>query len=92
MMNPSTVKLLEHDGPFVSRSEAKRLARNLDRFREVVVDFHGVDQVGQGFADELFRVWQRDHPETRLIPVNMGPAVRAIVERAIREAQGTAKT
>lgn len=83
----TTVRLFEYDVPFVSRSEAKRLARNLDRFREVVVDFRGIDQVGQGFADELFRVWQREHLGTRLIPVNMGPAARLMVDRALTDAQ-----
>ena len=83
----TAVRLFEYDVPFVSRSEAKRLARNLDRFREVVVDFRGIDQVGQGFADELFRVWQREHLGTRLIPVNMGPAARLMVDRALTDAQ-----
>jgi anti-sigma regulatory factor (Ser/Thr protein kinase) len=80
------VKLFEFGVAFVSRSEAKRLARNLERFREVLVDFAGVEQVGQGFADELFRVWARDHPETRLVPVNMSAPVELIVRRALAEA------
>lgn len=82
----TTVRLFEFDVPFVSRSEAKRLARNLERFREVIVDFRGVDEVGQGFADELFRVWARAHSDTRLVPVNMGRAVNLIVERALADA------
>ena len=32
---------------FVSRSEAKRLLHGLDRFREVVLDFRGVEGVGR---------------------------------------------
>lgn len=77
----TVVRLFEYDVPFVSRSEAKRLARNLDRFREVIVDFKGIDEVGQGFVDELFRVWQKDHPSTKLIPTNMTDAVRFMVNR-----------
>ena len=69
---------------FVSRSEAKRLLHNLERFREVVLDFKGVEGVGQGFADEVFRVWHREHPEVRLIPVNMCEPVQFMVERARR--------
>lgn len=76
------VQLFEGDSPFVSRSEAKRLTRNLDRFEEVIVDFEGVREVGQAFADELFRVWQGSHPETTLRPVNMNEVVRSMVERA----------
>lgn len=83
----TTVRLFEFDVPFVSRSEAKRLARNLEHFREVVVDFKGIDQVGQGFADELFRVWAEDHTETKLVPVNMDVPVKLIVERALADAE-----
>lgn len=82
----TTVRLFEFDVPFVSRSEAKRLARNLERFREVVVDFRGVEEVGQGFADELFRVWAGDHPETKLVPVNMNRPVTLMVQRALADA------
>jgi hypothetical protein len=28
----------------------------LERFRDVIVDFRGVQEVGQGFVDEVFRV------------------------------------
>ena len=69
---------------FVSRSEAKRLLTNLERFREVVVDFTGVQSVGQGFADEVFRVWARANPETKLIPISMQRTVAFMVERALR--------
>lgn len=78
----TVVRLFELDAPFVSRSEAKRLTRNLDKFDEVVVDFRGVDGIGQGFADEVFRVWQREHPNTKLLPVNMNESVQTLVEQA----------
>lgn len=72
---------------FISRSEAKRLLHGLEKFREVVLDFKGVDLVGQGFADEVFRVWARAHPETRFVPVNMSKPVEFMIERAIRRAE-----
>ena len=74
----------DHFAEFVSRSEAKRLVRGLEKVREVVLDFQGVRLVGQGFADEVFRVWSSAHPEVRLIPVGMGEAVGFMVERARR--------
>lgn len=80
----TVVHLFQADVPFVSRAEAKRVGRNLDRFQEVVVDFKDVSSVGQGFADELFRVWAKEHPSTRLIPVNMNEAVRRMVEGSFR--------
>jgi hypothetical protein len=78
------VRLFAIGTEFVSRSEAKRLVRGLERFREVVIDFEGVALVGQGFADEVFRVWSTAHPEVRLIPVGMEAPVAFMVERARR--------
>jgi hypothetical protein len=74
--------LFETEGRFVSRSEAKRLGTRLERFREAVLDFAGIDEVGQGFVDQLFRVWARDHPHTRLVPINMSPVVERVVRRS----------
>jgi hypothetical protein len=75
------LRLFATEGRFISRAEAKRLGRRLERFREAVVDFSGIDEVGQGFVDELFRVWARDHPETRLVPINMSSVVERVVRR-----------
>lgn len=80
------VRLFAYGTSFVSRSEAKRLLHGLEKFREVVVDFAGVEIVGQGFADEVFRVWARAHRETGLFPANMIEPVRFMVERALRDA------
>lgn len=79
----TVVKLFELGRRFVSRSEAKRLVRGLERFREVIVDFERVETVGQGFVDEIFRVWAGAHPEVRLIPVRMNPAVEFMVRRGL---------
>ena len=53
----------------------------------VTLDFEGVAIVGQGFADEVFRVWSRQHPEVLLIPSAMNEPVAFMVERAIRRRQ-----
>ncbi|MDO9556680.1 MAG: DUF4325 domain-containing protein [Coriobacteriia bacterium] len=77
------VKLLTYGTRLVSRSEAKLLLEGLDQFAEVDVDFDGVESVGQGFVDEMFRVWAASHPVTALRPVNMNEAVRFMVERGL---------
>lgn len=82
----TVVRLFDRDVAFVSRAEAKRLTTNLHEFDEVVIDFAGIDQIGQGFADEIFRVWQREHPEVTLIPTNMNEAVTFFVDRARADA------
>lgn len=76
------VRLSHGGGAYVSRSEAKLLLSRLEQFREVELDFAGVDTVGQGFADEVFRVWPLVHPNTSVTPVNMNPAVQFMVDRA----------
>ena len=77
------VKLFEIGTEFVSRSEAKRLAARLDQFAEVELDFEGVDGVGQGFVDELFRVWAAENPATTLIPIRMNAEVARAVGRGL---------
>ena len=68
---------------FISRSEAKRLMRGLDRFSEVVLDFAGVEEVGQGFVDEILRVWPSRHPGTTIEPVGMTGPVEFMVRRGL---------
>lgn len=80
----TVIRLFSIGVRFVSRSEAKRLLHGLERFREVVLDFSGVEGVGQGFADEVFRVWAAAHPDVSLLPVNTNEAVGFMLERARR--------
>ncbi len=77
------VRLAQHEGEkLVSRSQAKRLTLRFERFEYVVLDFAGVEEIGQAFADEVFRVFQTQHPKTMLTPANMTPQVEAMVKRA----------
>ena len=77
------VKMYQQGNRLISRSEAKRITSRLDEFEEVILDFGDVTEVGQAFADEVFRVWADSHPEVRLLPKNMSPTVAFMVERAI---------
>jgi anti-sigma regulatory factor (Ser/Thr protein kinase)/DNA-binding transcriptional ArsR family regulator len=78
------VKLAQHEGErLVSRSQAKRLTMRFERFQTVVLDFTDVEEIGQAFADEVFRVFQQAHPGTQLIPANMAPGVENMVKRAL---------
>ncbi|MCI0617133.1 STAS-like domain-containing protein, partial [bacterium] len=77
------VKLFKTD--FISRSEARRLLQGLDQFREVVLDFSGVKSLGQGFVDEIFRVFQKSHPEIKIkienVRPNLVPLIRHVVDK-----------
>jgi DNA-binding Lrp family transcriptional regulator len=69
----------------VSRSQAKRLIARFEQFQLVVLDFLDVTEVGQAFADELFRVFPREHPEVQLVRKNSCPAVESAILRAMGE-------
>lgn len=59
------------DSAPVSRSQAKRICQRLDKFKEVVLDFDGLDWMGQGFAHQIFVIFQNQHPEIHLKPIHM---------------------
>ena len=76
------VRLLEYgdEKPLVvSRSQARRLMVRFERFGNIELDFSGVEEIGQGFADELFRVFQNQHPDTKLIPINCSEQVQKMI-------------
>lgn len=78
------LRLAQHEGEkLVSRSQAKRVAHRFEKFKHVVLDFEGVTQIGQAFADELFRVFALDHPQVRLTPTNTSPAVGQMISRVV---------
>ncbi len=78
------VKLFGSGVAFVSRSEARRVMADMGDFSDIDIDFQGVDDVGQGFVDEILRVWPSQHPETSVHPINMNEAVEFMVRRAQR--------
>ncbi|MBU1180447.1 DUF4325 domain-containing protein [Patescibacteria group bacterium] len=65
----------------VSRSQARRILSNLDKFKVIVLDFERVPTIGQAFADEIFRVFKKAHSKIKLKPINMNEAVRFMIER-----------
>jgi len=75
------VELASIEGEFMSRGEARRIADGLEKFDRVVLDFTGVDMIGQGFADELFRVWHTAHPAVILLVNGANPAVNMMINR-----------
>ena len=76
------VKLFKGGTNYVSRSEARRITTNLDKFKEVILDFKKVETVGQGFADEIFRVWQTNNPKIKIIIKNANENILFMINRA----------
>lgn len=71
-------------GEPVARSQARRICRRLEEFTEVILDFDGVEFMGQGFADEIFRVFATAFPGVLLCPVHMEKEVHRMVRHVGR--------
>lgn len=71
------------DEQYISRSQAKRVLAGTEKFRHVVLDFAGVKTVGQGFVDEVFRVFHNEHPDIAFEYVNANEDVRFMIERGL---------
>ncbi|MBI2041852.1 MAG: DUF4325 domain-containing protein [Candidatus Nealsonbacteria bacterium] len=76
------IKLYTLGGVHVSRSQARRVLLNLDKFKTIIFDYDKVPVVGQAFADEIYRVFQEKHPEIMIESTNMNEEVKFMVERA----------
>jgi len=55
----------------------------VDRFRYVVLDFPGVDTVGQAFADEVFHLFARSQPKIEIIVVNETAQIDMMINRVL---------
>lgn len=59
----------------------------MEKFKIIILDFEAVEMVGQGFCDEIFRVWKKKNPQVEIVPINMGSNVEFMVKRALRSAE-----
>jgi len=78
------VRLVQYgDELLVSRSQAKRLLSRIDRFKTVILDFDGIKEIGQAFADEIFRVFSSKNKGIQLLHVNANKDVEQMIVRAL---------
>lgn len=81
-----SVKLMQFEGEaLMSRSQARRLLVRVDHFKEAVLNFKDVVIIGQAFADEIFRVFQNEHPEIKLIPIFTNREVERMIQHVTKE-------
>lgn len=71
------------DERYVSRSQAKRILVGLEKFKHVILDFRNIKTVGQGFVDEVFRVFKIKHPEIKIEYENASDDVKFMIERGL---------
>lgn len=77
------VKLFKIDTDYISRSQGRRVMSGLDKFKEILLDFKGVETVGQGFADEVFRVWKINNSKIEVKYVNANENIEFMIKRAL---------
>jgi STAS-like domain of unknown function (DUF4325) len=73
------------DEALVARSQAYNLFERFERFKEIMLDFAGIEAIGQAFSDEVFRVFREAHPDVHFAWINTNPDI----ERMIGEAGAT---
>ena len=77
------VRLAQYgEDKLISRSQAKRLLSRVELFRSVWFDFEGVETIGQAFADEIFRVFARSHPQIEFVPIHATSQVQQLINSA----------
>ena len=63
----------------VARSHARRVLKDAEGYKELVIDFRGIEFMGRGFADEVFRVFQEEHPEIKITPLHASTSMLAMI-------------
>ena len=69
----------------IARSQAKLLMKHFERFTDVLLDFQGVEAIGQGFVDDVFRVYQNKHPDIRFSYCNANENVEFMILRGLKK-------
>ena len=78
------VNLSQYEGErLISRSQAKRLLARLTSFTRLMLDFATVESVGQGFVDEMFRVYPSKNPNVSIFYKNANPEVEFMIKRGL---------
>ncbi len=71
------------DDRLISRGQAKRLFSKIEPFTHVTLDFAHVAIVGQGFVDEVFRVYPTKHPHIKISYINANDDVTFMIKRSL---------
>lgn len=78
------IDLSQHFGErLISRSQAKRVCRRLENFTHITLNFKKVEAVGQGFVDQLFRVYQRERPNLVITYIHANTSVDYMIKRCL---------
>lgn len=77
------IKLYNLGQTYLSRSQAKRVVAGLEKFSIIILDFDKINTIGQGFADEIFRVWQSQYPGITISYTNANKNVKFMINHVL---------
>ncbi|MCL2864682.1 MAG: STAS-like domain-containing protein [Lachnospiraceae bacterium] len=63
----------------IARSQARRLYSRFDKFKEVVLDFADVEDLGQAFAHEIYVVYVKAHPSVIIHTIHANAKVSSMI-------------
>lgn len=66
----------------VSRQQVDLLLENFEPEGTILLDFEGIDRLGQAFAHQLFCVVAKTNPRISLSCVNVSPEVQTMIDWA----------
>ena len=71
----------------ISRTEARSLLADAEKFDTIILDFDCIPFVGQAFVDEIYRVFQHKYPNIRIKEENVSKDAHFMIQRAKNEAK-----
>ncbi len=77
------VKLYKYGSEFLSRSQARRILAGLEKFKTIIIDFKDIDEIGQAFSDEIFRIYKRAQPDKLIEFINANENIEFMIRRAL---------
>jgi len=83
------IRLDTISGASIARSKAREVLRDAEKFHVIVMDYEHVPEIGQAFADEIYRVFKQKYPNIRIENEHMSGQVKFMVERAQNEAKAS---
>lgn len=67
----------------ISRAQAQRITRGLEKFSDITIDCAGVESTGHSFWDELLRVWHGKHSDSKIRLINLSEKTFKIAQFSI---------
>ena len=80
----SRVKIISNQSA-ISRSQAKKMLASVGDFNRIELDFEGINEIGQAFCDEVFRVYQQRNPKKIISWTNASDVIEFMIRRSLKE-------